>query len=63
MVLEFMGQDMSEPTIIYKNNQPCIDIIKAGHITELVKHIAISIGMIGEKFQEVTTFHSKSQEF
>ena len=46
MILEFMRQDMKEPTIMYEDNQPCIDIIIAGHITKLVKHIAIPIGMI-----------------
>ena len=49
MILEFMGQGMKEPTIIYEDNQPCIDIIRAGHITKLVKHIAIPVGMIGEE--------------
>ena len=48
MILTFMGMDMSEPTIIYEDNQPCIDIITAGQITKLVKHIAIPVAMINE---------------
>ena len=49
MILKPMGLDMTEPTVIYKDNQPCIDIIIAGHITKLVKHIAIPVGMIKEE--------------
>ena len=47
-VLQFLGQDISKPTIIYEDNQPCIDILKAGQITKLVKHIAIPVALITE---------------
>ena len=47
-VLQFLDQDISKPTIIYEDNQPCIDILKAGQITKLVKHIAIPVAMITE---------------
>ena len=48
MILEFMGKRMTQPTTIYEDNQPCIDIIMAGQITKLVKHIAIPVAMINE---------------
>ena len=51
MILEFIGEDMSEPTIIYEDNQPCIDIITAGHITKRVKHMTVPVGMIGEEIK------------
>ena len=49
MILKFMGLDMTEPTIIYEDNQPCIDIIRVGHISQRVKHITIPVEMIGEE--------------
>ena len=58
-----MRQDMNEPTIIYEDNQPCIDIIIAGHITKLVKHIAIPIGMIREEINRGHNLPFKSQDF
>ena len=54
---------MNEPTIIYEDNQPCIDIIIAGHITKLVKHIAIPIGMIREEINRGHNLPFKSQDF
>ena len=47
-ILQFLGQNISNPTTIYEDNQPCISIIEAGHITKLVKHIAIPVAMITE---------------
>ena len=47
-VMEFPRVASGEPTPIYEDNQPAIDIIVAGSITARVKHMAVVIAMIKE---------------
>ena len=47
------------PTPIYEDIQPTIDIIKANHITGIVKHIYFPINYLHEQYFLLTIDHVK----
>ena len=43
---------MSEPTTIFEDNQPAIDIMQGGQITSRVKHMAAPIAVTQEAIDQ-----------
>jgi hypothetical protein len=48
VILDYLKKPLPGPTVIWEDNQPAIDIMKAGQITGRVKHMAVPIAMIQE---------------
>ena len=45
LVDEWLNLPFKKAIIIWEDNQPLIDILKAGHITGLAKHMAVTIAI------------------
>lgn len=61
-ILEHMGVQMTKPIRGLEDSQPTIDIIKANRVTSRVKHIAVPVAYIHEKYDAklVTPEHIKT---
>jgi hypothetical protein len=46
-----MGLPLPEPTILYEDNQACMDILAANQVTSRVKHIAVPIAYCHEQIR------------
>ena len=51
-ILEYLRIPLRDPTVIWEDNQPAIDIMVANQITGQVKHMAVPIAMINEDIQK-----------
>ena len=45
-ILEYLRIPLRDPTVIWEDNQPAIDIMTANQITSRVKHMAVPIAII-----------------
>ena len=59
LLLTWLGHDMSEPTTIFEDNQPAIDIMQGGQITSRVKHMAVPIAITQEAIEQAILKISK----
>jgi hypothetical protein len=58
-ILEYLRIPLRDPTVIWEDNQPAIDIMTANQITSRVKHMAVPIAMINEDIQQGTCMPKK----
>ena len=57
--MEYLQIPLRDPTVIWEDNQPAIDIMTANQITSRVKHTAVPIAMINEDIQQGTCIPKK----
>ena len=50
-ICTYLRLDQSDPTIIYEDSQPCIDILASNSITSRVKHMAVAVGYIHQEIE------------
>ena len=59
LLLTWLGHHMSDPTTIFEDNQPAIDIMQGGQITSRVKHMAVPIAITQEAIDQAILKISK----